>query len=226
MRKIFTIIISLILCVAVFAACGSFRNNEDSISESKNESVESIESSSNAESVESSETSENSQSSEKSESSGDVESSESTESSNNVEISLNYGDYTGNISVYGLKVPKSGTLSELPEINGYHWEYNDKKITNGTRYVFDTDVVFYLKNGDYIMTLNYGDEWLGDKSVKRVFVVRNGVISGLPKFEGYYWSYCDESVEKSNPVTIKNGDKFTYNTDIEISLASEWTGYY
>ena len=202
MRKIFTIIISMILCMAVFTACGSFRDNEDSISESKNESVESIESSEN------------------------TQSSESADSSNNIEISLNYGDYTGKISVYGLKVSKSGTLSDLPEISGYHWEYNDKKITNGVQYAFDTDVVFYLKNGDYIITLNYGDECLGDKSVKRVFVVRNGVISGLPKFDGYYWSYCDESVEKSTTVTIKNGDKFNYNMDIEISLVSEWTGYY
>ena len=202
MRKIFTIITSLVLCLAIFTACGGFRDNEESISESKNESVESVESSEN------------------------MDSSESLESSDSIEISLNYGDYVDNVSVYGLKVPKTGILKDLPEINGYHWEYNDKKITNGTRYVFDTDVVFYLKNGDYIITLNYGDEWLGDNSVKRIFVVRNGVISGLPKFEGYYWSYCDESVEKSNPVTIKNGDKFTYNTDIEISLASEWTGYY
>ena len=196
MRKIFAIIISLILCVAVFTACGDFRDNEDSVSESKNESVES------------------------------VESAESAESSNNVEISLNYGDYTGNISVYGLKVPKSGTLSDLPEINGYHWEYNDKKITNGVQYAFDTDVVFYLISGDYVITLNYGEEWLGDKSVKRIFVVRNGVISGLPKFEDHYWSYYDKSIEKSDPVMIKNGDKFTYNKDIEITLENGWTGFY
>ncbi len=226
MRKIFTIIISLILCVAVFAACGSFRDNEDSISESKNESVESIESSSNAESVESSETSENSQSSEKSESSRDAESSESAESSNNVEILLNYGDYTGNISVYGLKVPKSGTLSDLPEINGYHWEYNDKKITNGVEYAFDTDVVFYLISGDYVITLNYSDKWYGDTSVKKITVVKNGIISGLPKDEYFVWWYIESNGKKINVQEIKNGDKFLFNKDIELLFVDSYSDNY
>ena len=35
MKKIFTIIISLILCTAVFTACGGFGGSENSVSESK-----------------------------------------------------------------------------------------------------------------------------------------------------------------------------------------------
>ncbi len=175
MRKIFTIIISLILCVMVFTACGDFRDNEDSDSEEET-----------------------------------------------IIVTLNYGDYTGSVSVCSLKVSKSGTLSGLPTIDGYHWEYCRLKIDNGYDYKFDVNVAFDLVADTYTITLVYGPKWNGDKSVKSIVVAKNGVISGLPEAEDFYWSYI---VDKKS-IEIKNGDTFKFDKDITITFESSYTDNY
>lgn len=135
MKKIFTIIVSLILCVAVFTACGEFGGSENSDSESKSGSVESV---------------------------GTSENSESSES----------GQET------------------------------------------------------YTITLVYGSKWNGDKSVESVKVAKNGVISGLPEAEDFYWSYIEGSGKNIKSIEIKNGDTFKFDRDITITFESAYTDNY
>lgn len=135
MKKIFTIIVSLILCMAVFTACGGFGGSENSDSESKSGSVESV---------------------------GTSENSESSES----------GQET------------------------------------------------------YTITLVYGTKWNGDKSVESVKVAKNGVISGLPEAEDFYWSYTEGSGKNIKSIEIKNGDTFKFDKDITITFESAYTDNY
>lgn len=135
MKKIFTIIVSLILCVAVFTACGEFGGSENSDSELKSGSVESV---------------------------GTSENSESSES----------GQET------------------------------------------------------YTITLVYGSKWNGDKSVESVKVAKNGVISGLPEAEDFYWSYTEGSGKNIKSIEIKNGDTFKFDKDITITFESAYTDNY
>lgn len=135
MRKIFTIIVSLILCVAVFTACGEFGGGENSDSESKSGSVESV---------------------------GTSENSESSES----------GQET------------------------------------------------------YTITLVYGSKWNGDKSIESIKVAKNGVISGLPEAEDFYWSYTEGSGKNIKSIEIKNGDTFKFDKDITITFESAYTDNY
>ena len=159
MKKIFTIIVSLILCVAVLTACGGFGGGENSDSESKSGSVESVG------------TSENSESSESEKSSENTESSESEKSSENTESS------------------ESGQET-------------------------------------YTITLVYGSKWNGDKSVESVKVAKNGVISGLPEAEDFYWSYTEGSGKNIKSIEIKNGDTFKFDKDITITFESAYTDNY
>ncbi len=135
MKKIFTIIVSLILCVAVFTACGEFGGGENSDSESKSGSVESV---------------------------GTSENSESSES----------GQET------------------------------------------------------YTITLVYGSKWNGDKSIESIKVAKNGVISGLPEAEDFYWSYTEGSGKNIKSIEIKNGDTFKFDKDITITFESAYTDNY
>ena len=135
MKKIFTIIVSLILCMAVFTACGGFGDGENSVSESKSESNESVGTSGNSESSES-------------------------------------GQET------------------------------------------------------YTITLVYGSKWNGDKSVESVKVAKNGVISGLPEAEDFYWSYTEGSGKNIKSIEIKNGDTFKFDKDITITFESAYTDNY
>lgn len=135
MKKIFTIIVSFILCMAVFTACGEFGGSENSDSESKSGSVESV---------------------------GTSENSESSES----------GQET------------------------------------------------------YTITLVYGSKWNGDKSVESVKVAKNGVISGLPEAEDFYWSYTEGSGKNIKSIEIKNGDTFKFDKDITITFESAYTDNY
>lgn len=135
MKKIFTIIVSLILCVAVFTACGEFGGSENSDSELKSGSVESV---------------------------GTSENSESSES----------GQET------------------------------------------------------YTITLVYGSKWNGDKSIESIKVAKNGVISGLPEAEDFYWSYTEGSGKNIKSIEIKNGDTFKFDKDITITFESAYTDNY
>lgn len=159
MKKIFTIIISLILCMAVFTACGGFGDGENSVSESKSGSIESVGTSGNGESSESEKFSENTESSESEKSSENTESSES-------------GQET------------------------------------------------------YTITLVYGSKWNGDKSIESVKVAKNGVISGLPEAEDFYWSYTEGSGKNIKSIEIKNGDTFKFDKDITITFESAYTDNY
>lgn len=147
MKKIFTIIVSLILCVAVFTACGGFGGSENSDSESKSGSVESVGTSENSESSESEKSSENTESSE------------------------------------------SGQET-------------------------------------YTITLVYGSKWNGDKSIESIKVAKNGVISGLPEAEDFYWSYTEGSGKNIKSIEIKNGDTFKFDKDITITFESAYTDNY
>ena len=159
MKKIFTIIVSLILCMAVFTACGGFGGSENSDSESKSGSVESVGTTENSESLESEKSSENTESSESEKSSENTESSESGQ---------------------------------------------------------DT----------YTITLVYGSKWNGDKSIESVKVAKNGVISGLPEAEDFYWSYTEGSGKNIKSIEIKNGDTFKFDKDITITFESAYTDNY
>lgn len=159
MKKIFTIIVSLILCMAVLTACGGFGDGENSVGESKSESHESVG------------TTENSESSESEKSSENTESSESEKSSENTESS------------------ESGQET-------------------------------------YTITLVYGSKWNGDKSVESVKVAKNGVISGLPEAEDFYWSYTEGSGKNIKSIEIKNGDTFKFDKDITITFESAYTDNY
>ena len=159
MKKIFTIIVSLILCMAVFTACGEFGGSENSDSESKSGSVESVGTSGNGESSESEKSSENTESSESEKSSENTESSES-------------GQET------------------------------------------------------YTITLVYGSKWNGDKSIESIKVAKNGVISGLPEAEDFYWSYTEGSGKNIKSIEIKNGDTFKFDKDITITFESAYTDNY
>ena len=159
MRKIFTIIISLILCMAVLTACGGFGDSENSVSESKSESIESVESSESIESSSNANSSENTETSENSESSGKSESSE-------------------------------------------------------------------IGQDTYTITLVYSPKWYGDKSVKSIKVAKNGVISGLPEAEDFYWSFIEGSGKNIKSIEIKNGDTFKFDKDITITFRSSYTDNY
>lgn len=147
MKKIFTIIVSLILCMAVLTACGGFGGSENSDSESKSGSIESVGTSENSESSESEKSSENTESSE------------------------------------------SGQET-------------------------------------YTITLVYGSKWNGDKSIKSVKVAKNGVISGFPEAEDFYWSYTEGSGKNIKLIEIKNGDTFKFDKDITITFESAYTDNY
>ena len=159
MKKIFTIIVSLILCIAVFTACGGFGGSENSDSESKSGSIESVGTPVNSESSESEKSSENTESSESEKSSENTESSES-------------GQET------------------------------------------------------YTITLVYGSKWNGDKSIESIKVAKNGVISGLPEDEDFYWSYTEGSGNNIKSIEIKNGDTFKFDKDITITFESAYTDNY
>ena len=72
----------------------------------------------------------------------------------------------------------------------------------------------------------YGSKWNGDKSVESVKVAKNGVISGLPEAEDFYWSYTESSGKNIKSIEIKNGDTFKFDKDITITFESAYTDNY
>lgn len=78
----------------------------------------------------------------------------------------------------------------------------------------------------FTITLVYGSKWNGDKSIESIKVAKNGVISGLPEAEDFYWSYTEGSGKNIKSIEIKNGDTFKFDKDITITFESAYTDNY